>query len=248
MSSAANILITHQKPEAVARMLDWWGRCVPADSLWLAYGGPRGIFDVLPCRRKFFLESDRIRVSDPQRQHQSYAEVFQKAVEAGALEGCDFVHLAEYDQLPLQPDLNTRQREFLEREAADVIAYRLQRIDQTNNPHFLYHWHRPEFREFLRRISVRSQPDVVLSFVGFGSFWRAEAFRSLAQVSEPCPVYLEIFMASVAHHLGWRLRKIAEPERYNATDGDNAALIDEARAAGAWNLHPVKSQWNGSTI
>lgn len=247
MSETANLIITHQSPECVARMLEWWGRCVPAESIWIAYGGVEAQFQALPGGQKFFLRSPRIRVQDPQRERQGYQEVFQQAVACGALKGKTYVHLAEYDQLPLQPDLNARQTKLLTAQQADVLGYRLRRIDRTNSPHFLSHWNDAEFRDFLQCLSVRENPRTVLSFVGFGSFWTAEAFQRVAAVEEPLPIYLEIFMPTVAHHLGFRVRRIEEPEKYHALVGDTAHLRDEAARAGLWNVHPVKSLWSTTT-
>ena len=244
MGETANIIVTHQPAGHVMRMLDWWKTSAPADSLWIAYGGTKEEFAAIPWEQKFYLTSNRIRTKDSQRERQSYHEIFQLAVSLGILDGRRYVHLAEFDQIPLQPALNMLQSRVLNRLRADILGYRLARIDGTNHAHYLSHMHDPGFSRFLHRISRRADKGVVLSFVGFGSFWTVEAFRAVAAVAEPMPVYLELWMPTVAHHLGFKIRKIDEPERFNALDGDASSLIDEATAAGMWNVHPVKSRWN----
>ena len=139
------------------------------------------------------------------------------------------------------------QSRVLNRLRADVLGYRLARIDGTNHVHYLNAARDPAFMRFFHSISRRKEKDVVLSFVGFGSFWTVEAFRAVAAVHEPFPIYLELWMPTVAHHLGFRVRRIDEPTRFNALEGDASELIDEATAAGIWNVHPVKSRWNATT-
>lgn len=248
MGDTVNIILTHQPAACVARMLEWWHTAASADSLWIAYGGTREEFASIAWSQKFFLESNRVRTPNPQRDRQSYQEIFQRAVADGLLDGKRYVHLAEYDQLPLQPALNSLQIRVLNRLRADVLGYRLKRVDGTNNPHYLYHRADPAFDRFLRHISRRPDPGVVLSFAGFGSFWAAAAFRAVAAVAEPFPIYLELWMPTVAHHLGFAVRCIKEDEKFNALEGDALPLLDEAAAAGVWNLHPVKTRWNPATI
>ena len=247
MGDTVNIIVTHQSAPQVAAMLEWWHSAASADSLWIAYGGTREEFAAIAWPQKFFLESHRIRTTDPQRDRQGYHEIFQQTVARGILDGKRYVHLAEYDQLPLQPAINSLQIRVLHRLRADVLGYRLKRVDGTNNPHCLYHQSDPAFARFISQLSRRSDPSVILSFVGFGSFWTTSAFRAVAAVAEPFPIYLELWMPTVAHHLGFSIRRIHEPEKFNALEGDALPLMDEATAAGIWNLHPVKTRWNPTT-
>lgn len=247
MAGTANIIVTHQSPACIARMLSWWKSRTPEHSLWIAYGGKRDVFDSIPWENKFYLESSRIRTRDPQRDRQGYHEIFQLAAQHGILQRHAYIHLAEYDQIPLQPSLNDLQSRRLLELDADVLAYRLQRVDGTGHPHYLNHAANSKFHEFFSSLSIRDQKDVVLAFVGFGSFWRAEAFAAVAAVQEPFPIYLELWMPTVAHHLGFRIQRINELARYNHVEGDAAPLLAEATAAGIWNLHPAKNQWNDTT-
>lgn len=247
MGDTANIIITHQKAEEIDRMLEWWSMAAPLDSIWIAYGGKREEFARINFAQKYFLESNRIRTANPQRERQGYMEVYQKAITSGALEAKRYVHVAEYDQLPLQPAVNMLQIRVLQRLKADVLGYQLMRVDQTNNPHYLWHKNDPRFLEFFRSISRRPDKETVLSALGFGMFWTVEAFRAVTDVLEPFPIYLELFLPTVAHHLGFRVRRIDEPAKYNAVTGDSEPMADEATAAGVWNLHPVKSRWSTAT-
>ncbi len=75
-----------------------------------------------------------------------------------------------------------------------------------------------------------------------GSLWTRRAFDAVAQTPEPFPMYLEIFLPTLAHHLGFRVRDWgAEASRFITNTGNLAGQIEEARQAGGWTIHPVKT-------
>ena len=86
--------------------------------------------------------------------------------------------------------------------------------------------------------------------LGTGSFWTREAFDAVAAEKEPFPMYLEIFLPTLAHHLGYRVRALAGGGHWVRHLGDLRSRIGEARLAGAWTIHPVKSleglRWGGA--
>lgn len=224
-------------------MLTHWNKCVDSESILIAYGGPKSEFEKIQHSQKFFVEDPRLRTRDHQRELQSYTRLFQKAASFLDADGerFQFVHFAEYDHLPLVPDLNARQIQLLAAEKADVLGFHLHRVDATNNPHFLYHSARRNLASYWKNISVRSEPDVILSMFGSGSFWTRESFRAVATMDEPFPVYMEIYLPTLAHHLGFRVRDFAAQNRFVGILKDRTRNIEEAREQGAWTLHPVKS-------
>jgi hypothetical protein len=117
-------------------------------------------------------------------------------------------------------------------------------VDGTSNPHFLYHVANPAFVSHWSKITVRSDPDVVLSMFGSGSFWTTEAFRAVAAMEEPFPMYMEIYLPTRAHHLGFRVRDFGEQNRFVHVLKDETGCVDQAREEGAWTLHPVKRLWD----
>ncbi len=141
------------------------------------------------------------------------------------------------------PDFNARQLARLEEERADVLGFQLARVDGTSQPHLLYHAGLPGFSDHWREVSVRADKGVVLSMFGSGSFWTREAFAAVAGREEPFPIYLELYLPTLAHHLGYRLRDWGEQNRHVASLGDFVDRIDDARRDGAWTLHPVKTLW-----
>ncbi len=246
MSRTLNLLLTHQTPIAVARMLDWWRSYCPPEDALVVYNGTPDQFAQIAHPQKLRVEDVRLVTRDHQRERQSYGAVWRGVARWLAASGDAFthVHFAEYDQLPLVDGFNARQVARLEAERADVLGFQLARVDGTNQPHCLYHLSQPGFLEHWARISVRRDPGVVLSMFGSGSFWTRMAFEAVAAVAEPVPIYLEISLPTTAHHLGYRLRDWGEQNRYIRNLGNLADRIEEARREGMWTLHPVKTLWN----
>ena len=226
-------------------MLAYWSVRVPSESILFAYGGLRKEFDAIEHKRKFFVEDPRLRTRDHQREFQSLTRLFHGAAEFLKTEGSEsqFVHFAEYDHLPLVSDLNERQIERLAAEDADLLGFHLHRVDGTNNPHYLYHSTNDKFASFWSALSRRSDKEVILSMFVTGSFWRREAFCAVAAVAEPFPIYLELYLPTLAHHLGFRVRDFAEQDCFVRVLKDETGHIEQARAEGAWTLHPVKKLW-----
>jgi len=246
MSSVLNLILSHQPADNVARMVGWWQDYAPSESLLIAYGGTKTEFDAIQHKQKFFVDDPRLRTRDSQRELQSYTRLFQAAAEFLNSEGGKFrfIHFAEYDHVPLVPDLNRLQIERLGAEGADLLGFHLHRVDGTSSPHFLYHASNEKFASYWQKVSRRSEPEVILSMFGSGSFWNREAFRAVAAVEEPFPMYMEIYLPTLAHHLGFRVRDFTDQNRFVRALENEVGNIDEARKEGAWTLHPVKRLWS----
>jgi hypothetical protein len=222
----------------------WWRQQVPGPDLLIAYGGTRERFDALKVPAKVFVDDSRLRTRDHQRERQSFAGVF-SAVNEWLRTRPDYrlIHLTEFDCIPLCHDLFARMEARLANENADVLGCRVERVDGTNHPHFLYHFADPEFAPFIERLSVRRDRSVVLTMLGCVSFWKREAFTAVGQEEEASPLYLEIAMPTIAHHLGFRVRGLADQSQWVQPLGDLAPRLEEVRRAGAWMAHPVKGFW-----
>ena len=79
---------------------------------------------------------------------------------------------------------------------------------------------------------------------GSGSFWTREAFLAVAAFDEPFPIYMELYLPTLAHHLGFRVRDFTDQNRFVRALENEIGSIDEARKEGAWTLHPVKRMWS----
>ncbi len=235
-----NVIVSHQSADKVERLLAWWRRLIPSASILLLHSGSEREFERVSHPWKIRLDDPRLATSDHQRERQSYTGLIREASRFLLDHDFRYIYLSEYDHLPLVPDLNEKQIERLAAEKADFLAFRLLRVDGTSHPHFLYHRYDSRFPDFWRTLTVRDEPGVVLSMFGTGSFWTREAFLAVAEREEPFPIYLEIYLPTLAHHLGFRARGYGEQDQFVHNLGERSHLIADARRRGAWTLHPVK--------
>lgn len=225
-------------------MVNYWTREVPGTDLWVVHGGNRNDFEKINLPNKSYAEGARLRTRDHQRERQSYSSIF-------AIVAKEIIHLQyryiwfmEYDHVPLTPLGPDLLKEKLQREQADLVGYRLNRIDQTISPHYLHHLADPAFFNFWRDLSVRRDKTTILTMLGSGLFWCREAFDAVANVHETIPIYLEIFFPSVAHHLGFRVREVTEHNSFVLPRPMKGITIEGARRAEAWTFHPHKTIWD----
>ena len=250
MSRVLDVVLTHQPPAEIARSAEWWSHVAPAESLLVVHGGPAAEFDAIGFANKLHVPAQRLRTVDHPRERQSYTEVF--AAVSEWMRGRDFSHVyfAECDHVPLVSDLNQRLLARLAAEKADMLCHGLRRVDDTGWHHYLYHCQDPRFHAHWETMSRRTDRRVVLSMLGSGSFWTREAFDAVAAEKEPFPMYHEIYIPTLAHHLGYRVRGLAESEHLVSNLGDFHDRIEKARSDGLWTIHPVKSlaglKWPGS--
>ncbi|MGC3989245.1 MAG: hypothetical protein QM796_06130 [Chthoniobacteraceae bacterium] len=238
-------LITHQESELVGRMLAWWRDFAAEDQLLVLHGGTPEAYSAVSHPWKAYISDPRLRTTDHQREMQSYTAIYQ-AIAAFLQEHPEFDRgfISEYDHVPLARDFDARLRARLEREKADVIGCAVSRVDGTNFPHYLQAMASPGFCEFWKKITLREEPEAVLSMLGTGSFWTREALLEMGKHAEPFPIYHELYVPTLVHHLGFRIRPLGrDQELYVQPLGDLTAEVEKYRAEGAWTLHPVKKMW-----
>ena len=242
MAKVLTLLLSHQPERELRPVLILWQQLAGDDSILLAYGGTEAAFGGIAWPHKMFIADPRLRTRDHQRERQSCTAVLHAAHQwLNRHAEFDFVYFTEFDHLPLVIDLYERMTARLRDERADVLAFHLQRIDGTSHPHYLYHAADPAFHKFLSEVTRRSDPAVVLSMLGTGSFWTREAFQAVGARAEPFPMYSEVYVPTLAHHLGFRLRDFAEQGEFVRATGEFGGEISAARERGAWTLHPVKN-------
>lgn len=242
MSSVLTILLSHQPASQVKQVLARWATLGSAEALFLAYGGTMERYQAIDFPNMAFVDDERLRVPDQQREYQSWRGVLRAGLKwLRQHPHYDFVFLAEYDHYPLVSDLFDRLEKRALDEGADILAHHLQRIDGTSHPHYLFHSHETRFHRMFRELSQREDPDVILSMLPTGSFWTRRAFEAVASREESVPVYVELYLPTLAHHLGFRLRDLQEQNQYISAQGDRWNERQQARLAGAWSIHPVKT-------
>ncbi len=78
-SSVLNIVLSHQSPVLVSKMLDYWSDRVPRSNVLIAYGGSKTEFHRIEHAQKFFVDDPRLRTRDHQRELQSYTRLLKSA-------------------------------------------------------------------------------------------------------------------------------------------------------------------------
>lgn len=224
-------------------MLEWWSRYLALDDVLVVAGGRREDFAGIAHTPKIFIDDPRLHTVDHQREFQSYTGLYRGI--SSWLAGRDYTHVffAEYDHLPLVKDLGERFLARLAAEGADVLGCQVRRVDGTSQPHYLHHRSQPEFHAFWEKITRRDDPEVILNMFGSGSFWKRSAFDAVAALTEPFPIYLELYLPTLAHHLGFRVRDLPDQNPFVQVFRDLELEMDQARRAGAWAVHPVKRLW-----
>jgi hypothetical protein len=246
MNDTVTILMTHQLPDQVDRMLEWWERHVSGTQFLIAYGGTQEHFHKVSAPQKIFVTDPRIRTMDHVRERQSYTGVFRAASEALKKSGFQYVWLFEYDHIPIAPHVLDEFKQRMAEASADVLCYCLRRIDRTISPHFLGHANNPAFFQIWRNISVREEKDVILSMFVSGSLWRRCAFEAIAAREEPFPTYVELYLPTMVHHLGFRLVDLGTQSQFIKPAPSRSLTFESAKGQGALTAHPLKHFWDSS--
>lgn len=236
------VILVHQNPEKVHALQGYWKSLGYSDGRTLfVHAGKRSDFESLQVPNKVFVQDEWIRTARHPLEKQSYAGVFREV--SSWMKGRDFeyVALVEYDHVPLIADWGDKLRALMGVERADVLCHHLTRVDGTNASHYLYHQHDPRFSTLFDGFSVREDRGVVFNAIMTGSFWRRVAFDAVAAIPEAFPVYLELYLPTVAHHLGYRVRGFGDQDRYVQVVAMEDPFSEKWVDQGAWSLHQVKS-------
>lgn len=238
------LILTHQPAQQVARMIDGWKKLVEGDVVIL-YGGRRAEFDKIEHQPKRFVEDERLVTRDHQRERQSYDGVFEQALDVVAQSKADFVYFTEFDQIPMRSDIAAYLSGMMDARGLDFMGYGLQRIDGTSHPHWLNHDFDSGLEKALARVSLRDHKKVVLSAYGFGQCWRREGFLKVASVRQTERVYLELWIPSMAYHLGLHVGNQRNDSDWNTPMGviDERKLSTLKEKEKPYFVHPIKGYW-----
>ena len=235
------VVLDHRNAKEVEQLHRGWNGAAGGNVL-IAYGGAKSEFDRIALPHKILIDDPRLRTRDHQRECQSYTSIFRSTL--GWMQQhnrrANRILVVEYDHIPLQKDFMTRLVNAAQSRQADVLAHHVRRIDNTSDAALLWLAQQERLRRHIRPLSIRADDGVVVAFLGTGSLWTHAAFESVAGIEEPEPVYLELWLPTLAHHLGFRVVGMDEQDRWVQSGRDRSHEIEVARAAGAWSLHPVK--------
>lgn len=238
------VLLTHQAQQEVRRMKDYWRQLDADQDFIIAYGGVEASWQE-EMEGLVRVDDPKLRTRDHPRERQSYLGVMKAVLPLLEQSSATHVHFAEFDEIPLVPDLNQRLLSLMKTEDCDLLGHRLYRVDDTTQPHAMDHLRDKAFGSYWSEISCRPDTRAVLSMLGCGSFWTRECFRDVAALTPPLRMYLEIFLPTAAHHLGYRVRPFPmahdvfmAPEQLK-----QESQLCDYQAQGAWRIHPIKEMW-----
>ncbi len=234
-------ILAHSSNEVIAKIVTYWNEMFPESDVMIVYGGTNENFEKVDYSAKRMVTDSRLRTQNHQRECQSYTGVFDQILTEVKKADYDFVYFTEFDHLPLRKDMF----ELLINQLGDndVQFHVLQQIDRTNNPHYLYHLAKSNFKQFFSQLSKRND-GAIFSAYGFGQLWRVEPLIEFASIEDSVGCYLELWMPTLAHHLGYSISSLRGQEKYHSFKGDFTDKIEEFTKDGAWSVHPVKNFWN----
>ena len=235
------ILVHHTPSHISALLLYWESLGYSAAQMLFVHAGARADFDTLAVPNKIFVSDQDIRTTFHPMEKQSYGGALREI--AAWLEGKFFeaIALVEYDHLPLISDWGSKLCALLEEEGADLLCHHLMRVDGTNASHYLHHLSDRRFADLWQDISVREDKEVFFNAIMTGSFWRRGAFEAVAARKEDFPIYLELYLPSLAHHLGFRVRDYGFQDKFVQVIPMQEPFSTKWQAEGAWSLHQVKN-------
>lgn len=246
-ASVCHVIICHLAPSLTGVVFKKWREMDPAAEVLIAYGGSRQNFEALdPSVNAVYVPDSSLRTVDHPRERQQYSGVFREAASWLANHGriITHVHVAEFDFVPTVTEPGRHLVDALVAEDADVAGFGLVDLTGTVHPQNRHQLADHDFRDFLKSLSPRELSDRLLTMLGCSSIWTRGCFDEVTRLESVPPVYLEVALPTLAHHLGYRVRPMpAQQEKFITFKGDSTSRIDRYRAAGSWFVHPCKQYW-----
>jgi hypothetical protein len=244
--SQINVLLTHQDAAAVDANVAYLRSLAPDARFVVAHGGRRADYEGVTHPEKVFVDDPTLRGAP--RTFQSYhvvlAElhrtVFAQDPDAGAL------YLFEWDHVVLRADFEARLTELATRMGADFMGKTCVERTGTNWHHYTRFRRDPALLAHLRGLSVREHPERLYGTLGNGFWMTRAALAAYVAVEDPPPVYGELYVPTVLHHLGFRVADIdATGDLYRHVHYEpelSLADVVAIKRAGGVFAHPFKGE------
>ena len=239
-----NLLVTHLPAEQVDRNVAYLQAVAPGSRFAVCHGGRREDFDGVRHPEKLFIEDPSLRGP---WMDQSYNEVLVRAHDEWVAgdPSVDAVFLFEFDQVILRGDFEQAFTTLLDASGADFLGKNCADRDRSNWMHAVRARRDTGFTDFLRSFSVHGERRPRLyGALGGGFVMRRAALEAFRGLDHPRGVYLEIYTATVLHHLGFRVEDIDRvSDIYDEVVHGPVKTLDEvirAKREGHFFAHPFK--------
>ena len=246
--SLVTALVTHLPPDAVHATLADLRRAVAPRDIVVCHGGRREDHDALDWDRKLFIEDPSLRSAA--RTVQSYNELLQRVFREHMRDepAWDAAIVLEFDQVPLRDDWPAEVERTLAASGADFLGCGCSDRTETNWTHALRWRDDAALLAHLRAVSVRDDPTRVFGCLGTGFVLRRPVLEALADTELHAPSYVELYVPTVVHHLGFAVDDIGRHSRLaDEVRWEPEMTLDEvlaAKRAGHFFAHPFKD-WRG---
>jgi hypothetical protein len=236
-------ILTHLKPELVEAELDYLHALAPDSRFAVCHGGRREDFDRLPTGSGVFIEDPSLRGPHFDKSINDTLSVLYE-VYVRDDPAVEFLYLAEYDQLILRADFEDTLAGLSRRHNAGLVAKAVSCRDDSNWPHHLRVLHDERLNAFIAAISVRDDPSTRWGCLGTGILLRRDALEAFCALRDAPHYYIELFLPTIVHHLGFRVLDADAVSDVYATirwlpEYGVGETLAEARA-GRTFVHPFK--------
>jgi hypothetical protein len=244
--SLVTAVITHLAAEQVHAGAALLRTLAPDARLVICYGGPRSEFERLAVDEKVFIDDPTLKSNGPHLQ--SMTQVFEAVWEACFIDDddADSLYVIEYDHLVLDGAFEGHLRDLAEKTHADLLGKQCIDCSATNHEHYIRFRRDPRLLDHLRRISVREETTRLFSCLGNGIWVTRRALEAYVAVERHPPCYLEIYVPTLLHHLGFHVVNIdAHSDMYRHVrwlPPITVAEVIEGLGRGTIFMHPVKDQ------
>lgn len=236
-------ILTHLGEELVRKQLDYLRAVAPDSGFTICFGGPRTEFERLSAHDALFVDEPSLHAAPRDRSHTSVlTAVYEHQVRGDpAIEHVLFI---EFDHLILHAGFERELERLAGATGAGLLAKAASPRNDTNWPHYLRHREDDEVNDFFARISRREDVGRRFGCLGTGMLLRRDALEAFCSIGEYPHVYVEMFVPSVIHHLGFEVVDVdAHSDLYAAVSWRpeyGVADAIAAKRAGRAFLHPFK--------
>jgi hypothetical protein len=200
-------LVTHLDAPAVRSQLAYLETLAPQARFVVCHGGSRHDFDRLDAPGALFIDDPSLR--GPNRD-QSYNQVLRELYEHHVRPdpSIELAYLVEYDHAVLRGDFDRELVELARRSPAGLFAKHASRRNGTNWAHFTRYRKDDRINGFIASISQRDDPKTRWGCLGTGMLFRREALEAFSALADAPDGYLELFIPTVIHHLGFDVANV----------------------------------------
>jgi hypothetical protein len=236
-------VLTHLDDPLVRGQRDYLQALAPESRFVFCFGGRRADFERLTVEDALFIDEPSLHAAPRERSHtRVLTTVYERLVRDDP--EVELVYFVEFDHLILRPDFERELASLADRTGAGLLAKAASPRNDTNWPHFLRYRDDERVNRFFAGISRREDHGIRWGCLGTGMLFRREALAAFCSIGEHLHVYVEMFVPTVVHHLGFDVVDVDEYcDLYATVSWRPEYGLEEAIAAkraGRTFVHPFK--------